>query len=56
MKIMDSYPLVTVGNMAASRDFFVRHFDMQVIFQADWVSMLSAIGAKVTLRGPSGSR
>ena len=40
MKIMDSYPLVTVGNMAASRDFFVKHFDMQVIFQADWVSML----------------
>lgn len=40
MKIMDSYPLITVGNMAASRDFYVKHFGLGVIFEADWVAML----------------
>ncbi len=40
MKIMDSYPLITVSNMAASRDFYVKHFGLGVIFEADWVAML----------------
>jgi uncharacterized glyoxalase superfamily protein PhnB len=40
MKIMDSYPLITVKNKAASRDFYVKHFGLEVIFDADWVTML----------------
>ena len=40
MKIMDSYPLITVRDMTASRDFFVKHFGFGVIFEADWVAML----------------
>jgi uncharacterized glyoxalase superfamily protein PhnB len=40
MKIMDSYPLITVKNMRASRDFYVKHFGLGVIFEADWVTML----------------
>ncbi len=40
MKIMDSYPLVTVKDMRASRDFFVKYFGVGVIFEADWVTML----------------
>lgn len=40
MKIMDSYPLITVKDMRASRDFYVKHFGMQVIFEASWVAML----------------
>ena len=40
MKIMDSYPLITVSNMRASRDFYVKHFGMGVIFDSDWVTML----------------
>jgi catechol 2,3-dioxygenase-like lactoylglutathione lyase family enzyme len=40
MKIMDSYPLITVKNMRASRDFYVKHFGMEIIFEANWVVML----------------
>ena len=40
MKIMDSYPLITVKDMRASRDFHVKHFGLDVIFEADWVTML----------------
>ena len=40
MKIMDSYPLITVKDMRASRDFYVKHFSLGVIFEADWVTML----------------
>lgn len=40
MKIIDSYPLITVGNMRASRDFYVTHFGLGVVFESDWVTML----------------
>lgn len=40
MAIIDSYPLFTVSRLADSRDFFLRHFDMQVVFEANWVAML----------------
>lgn len=40
MKTLDCYPLVTVKDMRASRDFYVTHFGMEVIFEADWVTML----------------
>lgn len=40
MKIMDSYPLITVNDMRASRDFYVQHFGMEVVFESDWVTML----------------
>lgn len=40
MKIMDSYPLLTVRDMRASRDFYVKHFGLGVVFESDWVTML----------------
>lgn len=40
MKMLDCYPLITVKNMRASRDFYVNHFGLHVIFEADWVTML----------------
>lgn len=40
MKIMSAYPLITVKSMQASRDFFVKHFGLGVIFEASWVAML----------------
>ncbi len=40
MKTLDSYPLMTVKDMRASRDFYVKHFGMDVIFEAGWVTML----------------
>ena len=42
MAITDTYPLVTVRRLAESREFFVRHFGMAVLFEATWVVMLSA--------------
>jgi uncharacterized glyoxalase superfamily protein PhnB len=37
---MNAYPLITVKDLAASRDFFVKHFAMAVVFEANWVVML----------------
>ena len=42
MKLLDSYPLITVKDMRASRDFYVKHFGLDVIFEADWVTMPGA--------------
>lgn len=44
MKIMDSYPLITAKDMRASRDFYVKHFGLGVIFESDWVTMLGDTG------------
>jgi uncharacterized glyoxalase superfamily protein PhnB len=40
MKKLATYPLITVRNMQASRDFYVKHFGFDVIFEANWVVML----------------
>lgn len=40
MKKLATYPLITVRNMRTSRDFFVKHFGFDVIFEANWVVML----------------
>jgi uncharacterized glyoxalase superfamily protein PhnB len=45
MTVVDTYPLFTVSNLPASREFFVRHFGMQVVFEASWVTMLSHTNA-----------
>lgn len=42
MNVLDTYPLVTVRQLQASRDFFVEHFGMKVVFEASWVAMLSS--------------
>ncbi len=47
MAITDTYPLVTVSRLTESRDFFVRHFGMAVLFEATWVVMLSAGGGAI---------
>lgn len=40
MKILDSYPLLTVCNMHASRDFYVEIFGFGIVFESSWVTML----------------
>lgn len=37
----DTYPLITVKQLGASRDFFVSLFGMSVVFEASWVAMLA---------------
>lgn len=41
MAIVDAYPLFTVTRLTESRDFFVQHFAMHVVFEASWVAMLA---------------
>lgn len=40
MKILSSYPLVTVRDLPASRAFFIGHFGFEAVFEASWVVML----------------
>ena len=54
MAIVDSYPLFTVASLAASRDFFVRHFAMTALFEASWVAILTADGESIALALMSG--
>ena len=35
------YPLITVTALEASRDFLVQHFELRIVFEADWVVMFS---------------
>jgi uncharacterized glyoxalase superfamily protein PhnB len=44
MAIVDSYPLITVTNLQASREFFVRWFELEPLFEASWVVMLARPG------------
>jgi uncharacterized glyoxalase superfamily protein PhnB len=45
MTVVDTYPLFTVSHLRESREFFIRHFGMQVVFEASWVAMLSLSNA-----------
>jgi uncharacterized glyoxalase superfamily protein PhnB len=40
MKTISAYPLVTTMALEATRDFYVKHFGLEVIFEASWVVML----------------
>lgn len=44
MKVLSAYPLVTTQNLQGTRDFYVKHFGLEVIFEANWVAMLGANG------------
>lgn len=46
---MTVYPLITVKQLAASRDFFVAHFGLSVVFEATWVVMLGDASGTVSL-------
>lgn len=41
MAALTAYPLITVQDLKASRDFYLTHFEMSVVFEASWVVMLS---------------
>ena len=42
MEIQSVYPLITTATLRETRAFYVRHFGFHVVFEADWVVMLSA--------------
>ena len=41
MVALATYPLITVKHLKESRDFFLKHFAMVVVFEASWVVMLA---------------
>ena len=41
MSDLDTYPLITVQQLAESRDFFVKFFGMRLVFEASWVVILA---------------
>ncbi|AUH35093.1 VOC family protein [Paracoccus tegillarcae] len=44
MPIYDLYPLITTARLFEARDFYVRHFDFDVQFEAGWFVYLAAPG------------
>ena len=40
MKVLSAYPLITTLNLRATRDFYIDHFGLEVIFEASWIVML----------------
>jgi len=49
MKILSAYPLVTTMNLQATRDFYVEHFGLEVIFEASWIVMLGRSAGEISL-------
>ncbi|MGX5732401.1 VOC family protein [Pseudoxanthomonas beigongshangi] len=44
LRVRDLYPLITTTAMVAARDFHVRHFGFEVLFEASWFVYLSGPG------------
>lgn len=36
MNLNSFYPVLAVNNVAASRDFYIKHFGFELTFEADW--------------------
>lgn len=44
MRVRDLYPLITTPALFETRDFYVRHFGFDVLFEASWFVYLSGAG------------
>lgn len=44
MQVRDLYPLITTAALFDARDFYVRHFGFEVLFEAGWFVYLSGKG------------
>ena len=44
MHVKDLYPVVVTDKLVECREFYVRWFDFQVVFQASWFVYLAATG------------
>ena len=42
MKPQSIYPVIGTDKIAASRDFYTRHFDFDITFEADWYVCLKS--------------
>ena len=44
MKIESAYPVIVTDGIGACRDFYVRHFGFEVVFESSWFIYLAAAG------------
>lgn len=51
MILRDLYPLITTPMLSEVRDFYIRHFDLCVVFEASWFLYLSGKGDSGGERG-----
>lgn len=47
MKLSSFYPVICTTDVAAVRDFYVRHFDFSVVFDSGWYASLRRDGEPV---------
>jgi catechol 2,3-dioxygenase-like lactoylglutathione lyase family enzyme len=52
MQYLDHYPIIVTADIAACRDFWVRHLGFAAIFENDWFVYLQAPGASVAFMTP----
>lgn len=41
MQVESAYPVIVTENLVACRDFYVRHFGFQVVFESSWFIYLA---------------
>ena len=44
MQVNSFYPVIMTGDIAASKDFYLKHFPLEVSFEADWYVSLKGVG------------
>lgn len=44
MKVESAYPVIVTEGLDACRDFYVRHFGFEVVFESSWFVYLAAAG------------
>lgn len=44
MQLESAYPVIVTEAMSACRDFYVRHFGFEVVFESSWFTYLAAAG------------
>lgn len=42
MKLLSSYPIVITSEVAESREFYVRWFALDIVFEAGWIAVLGS--------------
>ena len=42
MKVSSSYPIVVTSEVANCRDFYVKWFELDVVFEAGWIAVLGS--------------
>jgi catechol 2,3-dioxygenase-like lactoylglutathione lyase family enzyme len=53
MQFVDRYPIIVTDALPACRDFWVKHFGFDMIFENGWFVYLQAAGASIAFMSPA---